>query len=106
MGGFASSVNAFAVSPGASVRTIDEYVVWLHGNGGGKGTVGVPAPAAAVVGFSQGLARAMARPELHERLGQLGLAVDEMNPAQLATREASCTRNWAEIIKRSGLQPQ
>jgi tripartite-type tricarboxylate transporter receptor subunit TctC len=48
----------------------------------------------------------MAKPEVRERLGQLGLAVDVMNPAQLATREAGYTRNWAEIIKRSGFQPQ
>jgi tripartite-type tricarboxylate transporter receptor subunit TctC len=63
-------------------------------------------PAAAVDGFSQALSRAMAKPEVRERLGQLGLAVDVMNPAQLATREAGYTRNWAEIIKRSGFQPQ
>jgi tripartite-type tricarboxylate transporter receptor subunit TctC len=164
VGGFASFVNAFAVSPGTPARTMDEYVAWVRGTGGGKGTVGVPAPAstpdfienhragrlrvlavlgrarqaalpevpsfgemgltgfddlpyygfwapagtpaAAVEGFSQGLARAMAKPEVRERLGQLGLAVDVMNPAQLATREASYTRNWAEIIKRSGFQPQ
>jgi tripartite-type tricarboxylate transporter receptor subunit TctC len=207
VGGFASFVNAFAVSPGTPARTMDEYVAWLRSNGGGKGTVGVPAPAstpeflvkvlggrykldlvpvpyrgsapmmgdmlgnqiaagvgsvpdfienhragrlrvlavlgrarqaalpevpsfgemgltgfddlpyygfwapagtpaAAVDGFSQALARAMARPEVRERLGQLGLAVDLMSPAQLATREAGYTRNWAEIIKRSGFQPQ
>ncbi|MCA3240390.1 MAG: Bug family tripartite tricarboxylate transporter substrate binding protein [Rubrivivax sp.] len=207
VGGFASFVNAFAVSPGTPARTMDEYVAWLRSTGGGKGTVGVPAPAstpeflvkvlggrykldlvpvpyrgsapmmgdmlgnqiaagvgsvpdfienhragrlrvlavlgrarqaalpevpsfgemgltgfddlpyygfwapagtpaAAVEGFSQALARAMAKPEVRERLGQLGLAVDVMNPAQLATREASYTRNWAEIIKRSGFQPQ
>ena len=64
------------------------------------------APAAAEEGISQALARAMAKPEVRERLGQLGLAVDVMNPAQLATREAAYTRNWAEIIKRSGFQPQ
>jgi tripartite-type tricarboxylate transporter receptor subunit TctC len=207
VGGFASFVNAFAVSPGTPARTMDEYVAWLRSTGGGKGSVGVPAPAstpeflvkvlgerykldlvpvpyrgsapmigdmlgnqiaagvgsvpdfienhragrlrvlavlgrarqaalpevpsfgemgltgfddlpyygfwapagtpaAAVEGFSQGLARAMARPEVRERLGQLGLAVDVMSPAQLATREAAYTRNWAEIIKRSGFQPQ
>jgi tripartite-type tricarboxylate transporter receptor subunit TctC len=207
VGGFASFVNAFAVSPGTPARTMDEYVAWLRGTGGGKGTVGVPAPAstpeflvkvlgerykldlvpvpyrgsapmmgdmlgnqiaagvgsvpdfienhragrlrvlavlgrarqaalpevpsfgemgltgfddlpyygfwapagtpaAAVEGFSQGLARAMAKPEVRERLGQLGLAVDVMSPPQLAAREASYTRNWAEIIKRSGFQPQ
>ena len=54
----------------------------------------------------RGRARQVALPEVCDRLGQLGLAVDVMNPAQLATSEAACTRNWGEIIKRSGLQPQ
>ncbi len=45
VGGFASFVNAFAVSPGTPAKTMDEYVAWVRGNGGGKGTVGVPAPA-------------------------------------------------------------
>ncbi|MFN9744477.1 MAG: Bug family tripartite tricarboxylate transporter substrate binding protein [Betaproteobacteria bacterium] len=207
VGGFASFVNAFAVSPGTPARTMDEYVAWVRGSGGGKGTVGVPAPAstpeflvkvlggryqldlvpvpyrgsapmmgdmlgnqiaagvgsvpdfienhragrlrvlavlgrarqaalpevpsfgemgltgfddlpyygfwapagtpaAAVDGFAQALARAANRPEVRERLGQLGLAVDVMSPPQLAAREQAYTRNWAEIIKRSGFQPQ
>ena len=207
VGGFASFVNAFAVSPGTPARTMDEYVAWVRGPGGGKGTVGVPAPAstpeflvkvlggryqldlvpvpyrgsapmmgdmlgnqiaagvgsvpdfienhragrlrvlavlgrarqaalpevpsfgemgltgfddlpyygfwapagtpaAAVDGFAQALARAANRPEVRERLGQLGLAVDVMSPPQLAAREQAYTRNWAEIIRRSGFQPQ
>jgi tripartite-type tricarboxylate transporter receptor subunit TctC len=207
VGGFASFVNAFAVSPGTPAKTMDEYVAWVRGNGGGKGTVGVPAPAstpeflvkvlggryqldlvpvpyrgsapmmgdmlgnqiaagvgsvpdfienhragrlrvlavlgrarqaalpevpsfgemgltgfddlpyygfwapagtpaAAVDGFAQALARAANRPEVRERLGQLGLAVDVMSPPQLAAREQAYTRNWAEIIRRSGFQPQ
>jgi tripartite-type tricarboxylate transporter receptor subunit TctC len=207
LGGFASFVNAFAVSPGTPARTMDEYVAWVRGPGGGKGSVGVPAPAstpeflvkvlgeryrldlvpvpyrgsapmmgdmlgnqiaagvgsvpdfienhragrlrvlavlgrarqtalpevpsfgemglvgfddlpyygfwapagtpaAAVDGFAQGLARAANRPEVRERLGQLGLTVDVMSPSQLATREQAYTRNWAEIIRRSGFQPQ
>jgi tripartite-type tricarboxylate transporter receptor subunit TctC len=207
VGGFASFVNAFAVSPGTPAKTMDEYVAWVRGNGGGKGTVGVPAPAstpeflvkvlggryqldlvpvpyrgsapmmgdmlgnqiaagvgsvpdfienhragrlrvlavlgrarqaalpevpsfgemgltgfddlpyygfwapvgtpaAAVDGFAQALARAANRPDVRERLGQLGLAVDVMSPPQLAAREQAYTRNWAEIIRRSGFQPQ
>ncbi len=207
MGGFASFVNAFAVSPGTPVRTMDEYVAWVRGPGAGKGSVGVPAPAStpeflvkvlgerykldlvpvpyrgsapmmadmlgnqiaagvgsvpdfienhragrlrvlavlgrarqaalpdvpsfgelglagfddvpyygfwapagtpavAVDGFAQALARAANRPEVRERLGQLGLTVDVMSPSQLAAREQAYTRNWAEIIRRSGFQPQ
>lgn len=63
-------------------------------------------PAAAVDGFAQALARAANRPEVRERLGQLGLTVDMMSPSQLAAREQAYTRNWAEIIRRSGFQPQ
>lgn len=207
VGGFASFVNAFAVSPGTPAKTMDEYVAWVRDSGGGKGTVGVPAPAstpeflvkvlggryqldlvpvpyrgsapmmgdmlgnqiaagvgsvpdfienhragrlrvlavlgrarqaalpevpsfgemgltgfddlpyygfwapagtpaAAVDGFAQALARAANRPDVRERLGQLGLAVDVMSPPQLAAREQAYTRNWAEIIRRSGFQPQ
>ena len=207
MGGFASFVNAFAVSPGTPARAMDEYVAWVRGPGAGKGSVGVPAPAstpeflvkvlgerykldlvpvpyrgsapmmgdmlgnqiaagvgsvpdfienhragrlrvlavlgrarqaalpdvpsfgemglagfddlpyygfwapagtpaAAVDGFAQALARAANRPEVRERLGQLGLTVDMMSPSQLAAREQAYTRNWAEIIRRSGFQPQ
>ena len=207
VGGFASFVNAFAVSPGTPAKTMEEYVAWVRGNGGGKGTVGVPAPAstpeflvkvlggryqldlvpvpyrgsapmmgdmlgnqiaagvgsvpdfienhragrlrvlavlgksrqpalpevpsfgemglagfddlpyygfwapagtpaAAVDGFSQALGRAMAQPAVRERLGQLGLTVDVMSPAQLAAREQAYTRSWAGIIQRSGFQPQ
>jgi len=207
VGGFASFVNAFAVSPGTPAKTMDEYVAWVRDSGGGKGTVGVPAPAstpeflvkvlggryqldlvpvpyrgsapmmgdmlgnqiaagvgsvpdfienhragrlrvlavlgrarqaalpevpsfgemgltgfddlpyygfwapvgtpaAAVDGFAQALARAANRPDVRERLGQLGLAVDVMSPPQLAAREQAYARNWAEIIRRSGFQPQ
>lgn len=207
VGGFASFVNAFAVSPGTPAKTMDEYVAWVRSSGGGKGTVGVPAPAstpeflvkvlgsryqldlvpvpyrgsapmmgdmlgnqiaagvgsvpdfienhkagrlrvlavlgkarqaalpevpsfgemglagfddlpyygfwapagtpaAAVEGFSQALGRAMAQAPVRERLAQLGLAIDVMSPAQLAAREQAYTRSWAEIIRRSGFQPQ
>ncbi|MEO6409173.1 MAG: Bug family tripartite tricarboxylate transporter substrate binding protein [Burkholderiaceae bacterium] len=43
--GFATFVNAFAVSPGTPAKTLPEYVAWIQGNGQGKGVVGVPAPA-------------------------------------------------------------
>lgn len=43
--GFASFVNAFAVSGGTPAKAMNEYVAWIKGAGGGKGTVGVPAPA-------------------------------------------------------------
>jgi tripartite-type tricarboxylate transporter receptor subunit TctC len=43
--GFASFVNALAVSPGTPARTLAEYTAWVRSAGQGKGVVGVPAPA-------------------------------------------------------------
>jgi tripartite-type tricarboxylate transporter receptor subunit TctC len=42
--GFATFVNAFAVSAGTPARSLAEYVAWVKAQGG-KGSVGVPAPA-------------------------------------------------------------
>ncbi|MFT4242602.1 MAG: Bug family tripartite tricarboxylate transporter substrate binding protein [Acidovorax sp.] len=43
--GFATFVNAFAVSAGTPAKTFPEYVQWVKTAGGGKGAVGIPAPA-------------------------------------------------------------
>lgn len=43
--GFATFVNAFAVSGGTPAKAFNEYVAWVKGAGGGKSAVGVPAPA-------------------------------------------------------------
>ncbi len=43
--GFATFVNAFAVSGGTPAKTMAEYAAWVRSLGQGKGTVGVPAPA-------------------------------------------------------------
>jgi len=45
VGGFATFVNALAVSGGTPAKSMNEYVAWVRGTGAGKGTVGVPAPA-------------------------------------------------------------
>ncbi|WP_087744288.1 MULTISPECIES: Bug family tripartite tricarboxylate transporter substrate binding protein [unclassified Acidovorax] len=45
VGGFATFVNAFAVSGGTPANTFGEYVQWVRTQGGGKGAVGIPAPA-------------------------------------------------------------
>jgi tripartite-type tricarboxylate transporter receptor subunit TctC len=45
VGGFATFVNALAVSGGTPAKSMNEYVAWIRAQGGGKGTVGVPAPA-------------------------------------------------------------
>ena len=43
--GFATFVNAFAVSGGTPAKSFNEYVNWVRTQGNGKGSVGVPAPA-------------------------------------------------------------
>ena len=43
--GFATFVNALAISGGTPARSMSEYVAWVRSQGAGKGTVGVPAPA-------------------------------------------------------------
>jgi len=43
--GFATFVNSFAVSGGTPAKSFNEYVAWIKSAGGGKGAVGVPAPA-------------------------------------------------------------
>jgi len=43
--GIATFVNAFAVSGGTPAKGFGEYVDWVKAQGGGKGAVGIPAPA-------------------------------------------------------------
>jgi tripartite-type tricarboxylate transporter receptor subunit TctC len=43
--GFATFVNALAVSGGTPAKSVPDYVAWVKTQGAGKGTVGVPAPA-------------------------------------------------------------
>ena len=43
--GFATFVNALALSGGTPAKSMNEYVAWVRNKGAGKGTVGVPAPA-------------------------------------------------------------
>ncbi len=43
--GFATFVNALALSGGTPAKSVNEYVAWVRSMGAGKGTVGVPAPA-------------------------------------------------------------
>ena len=205
--GFATFVNAFAVSGGTPAKSFNEYVSWVRNQGGGKGSVGVPAPASTpeflvkvigekykldlvaapyrgsapmmadmlgnqiasgvasvpdfienhkagklrVVGvlgdkrqaampdvptfaelglagfedvpyygifapagtpkatvdqFSAAVAKAIAVPEVRDRLTAMGLTVGYMNPQQLAAREHAYAQVWARIIKNSGFQPQ
>ena len=45
VGGFATFVNAFAVSGGTPAKSFTDYVAWVKAQGKGKGAVGIPAPA-------------------------------------------------------------
>jgi tripartite-type tricarboxylate transporter receptor subunit TctC len=45
VGGFATFVNALALSGGTPAKSMTEYVTWVRNQGAGKSTVGVPAPA-------------------------------------------------------------
>lgn len=59
--GFATFVNALALSGGKPAKSVAEYVAWVKGQSAGKDTVGVPAPASVpeflvkVVGQKYGL---------------------------------------------------
>jgi tripartite-type tricarboxylate transporter receptor subunit TctC len=43
--GFATFANALALSGGTPAKSVADYVAWVKGAGGGKGAVGIPAPA-------------------------------------------------------------
>ena len=45
VGGFATFVNALALSGSTPAKSVAEYVAWVRSNSAGKSTVGVPAPA-------------------------------------------------------------
>ena len=50
--------------------------------------------------------RAIAQPEVRERLTAMGLSVGYMTSEQLAAREQAYGKVWAKIIQDSGFQPQ
>jgi tripartite-type tricarboxylate transporter receptor subunit TctC len=63
-------------------------------------------PKAVIDRYSEAVARVIALPEVRDRLTAMGLAVEHMNPQQLAARERAYTKTWAGIIKASGFQAQ
>ena len=72
------------------------YGIWAP-----KGT-----PADFVNRFTRALEKALAVPEVHKQLTDMGLTVGYMTPRQLETRERAYTQVWSRIIKDSGFQPQ
>ena len=204
--GFATFVNALAVSGGTPAKSVNEYVAWARAQGN-RGNVGVPAPASvpeflvkvigekykldlaaapyrgsapmiadmlgnqigagvasvpdfienhkagkvrvvavlgnarqpalpdvptfAELGFAgfedvpyygifapagtprgvidrlaDAVAKAVAMPDVKEKLSAMGLAVGYMPPAQLSSREQAYSQTWSKIIKASGFQAQ
>ncbi len=63
-------------------------------------------PQAAIDQFSAALSKVTSQPEVRERLTRWGLTVQFMPQAQLAARERAYSQRWAQIIKKSGFQPQ
>ena len=63
-------------------------------------------PKATLDTFSAAVAKAIAVPEVREKLTAMGLTVGFMSSQQLASREQAYAQVWARIIKNSGFQPQ
>ncbi len=63
-------------------------------------------PAATLDGTARALAKVLQLPDVKDRLTGLGLTVEFMTGAQLHTRERAYAKSWAEIIRKSGFQPQ
>lgn len=63
-------------------------------------------PKSAIDAFSAALAKVIAQPEVRAKLTAWGLAVQFMPQKQLAARERAYSAIWAQIIRKSGFQPQ
>ena len=63
-------------------------------------------PQAAIDQFSAALSKVIAQPDVRDRLTRWGLTVQYLPQAQLAAREKAYSQTWAQIIKKSGFQPQ
>ncbi|MBC5766148.1 Bug family tripartite tricarboxylate transporter substrate binding protein [Ramlibacter albus] len=59
-------------------------------------------PAAVLDRFNQAVAKAVAMPDVRERLTNMGLAVGYQPQPQFAARVKGYTQNWEKIIKASG----
>ncbi len=63
-------------------------------------------PQAALDQFSAALSKVIAQPDVRDRFTRLGLTVQFMPQSQLSTRERAYSQTWAQIIRKSGFQPQ
>jgi len=63
-------------------------------------------PPAEIERFGAALQKALALPDVREKLTNMGLTVGFSSSQQLAAREAAYAKVWARIIKDSGFVPQ
>lgn len=63
-------------------------------------------PRAQLDRLAASIQKAIAVPEVKDRLTAMGLSVEFMSGEQLAARERAYAKVWAKIIKDSGFQPQ
>lgn len=63
-------------------------------------------PQTAINQFATALEKVLAQPDVRDRLTRWGLAVQFMTDKQLAAQERRYAQTWAQIIRKSGFQPQ
>jgi tripartite-type tricarboxylate transporter receptor subunit TctC len=63
-------------------------------------------PKATLDKLGSAIQKAIAQPDVRDRLTAMGLSVGYMTSEQLASREQAYSKVWAKIIKDSGFQPQ
>jgi tripartite-type tricarboxylate transporter receptor subunit TctC len=63
-------------------------------------------PKATLDKLGAAIQKAIAQPDVRDRLTAMGLSVGYMSSEQLAPREQAYSKVWARIIKDSGFQPQ
>ena len=89
-------VPTFAELGMSGFEDLPYYGIWApHGT-----------PKAVIDRYAEAVSKAIALPEVRERLTAMGLTVGYMTPQQLDTREKAYTATWARIIKASGFQAQ
>jgi hypothetical protein len=109
--GFASFVNAWALSSSTPAKTLPEYIDFVKASSDVKVlAVGVPAPASApeflVGAVAARFSRDTAKPLSLNKLTALGLNVQYSTGVQLAQRERAYSAAWAKVIEERGFKLQ
>jgi len=66
------------------------------------GPAGLPGPI--VARLSEGITRALAAPDLRDRMGAIGLVVGGSTPAQFTSYLRAEQAKWADVVKRAGIR--